>query len=121
LASELTFSGMDELLQRLEQLGEQAEAVKKTALAEGAEVIRAEIESNTKRGKDNDHMADHIVTIIEEEKAVIGPESKYFYSHFLEFGTSKMPAQPFMGNSFERKKEAAKEKMAEVIGRELGL
>jgi HK97 gp10 family phage protein len=119
--SELTFTGMDELLSRLEQLGEQSESVKKKALEEGAEVIRAEIESNTRRGKDNDHMADHIVTIIEEEKAVIGPESKYFYSHFLEFGTKKMAAKPVMGPAYESKKEAAKDKMAEVIREELGL
>ncbi|SMQ75961.1 phage protein, HK97 gp10 family [Bacillus sp. OV166] len=120
--SEITFTGMDELLRRLEQIGEQAEAVKKTALEEGVEVIRAEIESNTKRSNINhDHMADGIITNIKDDKAVIGPGIEYFHAHFLEFGTSKMAAQPFMGPSFERKKEAAKEKMAEVIRRELGL
>jgi HK97 gp10 family phage protein len=113
---------MDELLQRLEQLGEQAEAVKKTALEEGAEVIRAEIESNTKRSNiSHDHMADGIITNIKEDVAVIGPGAEFYYAHFLEFGTKKMAAQPFMGPSFERKKEAAKEKMAEVIRQELGL
>ncbi|MBT2735137.1 HK97-gp10 family putative phage morphogenesis protein [Bacillus sp. ISL-7] len=120
--NEVTFTGMDELLRRLEQLGEQAESVKKKALEEGAEVIRAEIESSTKRSNINhDHMADGIITNLKDDVIVIGPGVEYYYAHFLEFGTSKMAAQPFMGPSFERKKEAAKEKMAEVIRRELGL
>ncbi|MEH7157472.1 HK97-gp10 family putative phage morphogenesis protein [Neobacillus drentensis] len=122
MGAEITFSGMDELLRRLEQLGEQSETVKKKALEEGAEVIRAEIESNAKRSNINhEHMADGIITNIKDDVAVIGPGAEFYYSHFLEFGTSKMAAQPFMGPSFERKKEEAKEKMAEVIRRELGL
>lgn len=119
---EITFTGMDELLRRLDELGERAEAVKKTALEEGAEVIRTEIESNTKRSNiSHDHMADGIITNIKDDVAVIGPGAEYYYAHFIEFGTKKMAAQPFMGPAFESKKEEAKGKMAEVIREELGL
>jgi HK97 gp10 family phage protein len=66
-------------------------------------------------------MADGIITNIKNGVAVIGPGAEFYYSHFVEFGTSKLPAKPFMGPSFERKKEAAKDKMAEVIRGELGI
>lgn len=113
---------MDELLRRLDELGERAEEVKKTALEEGAEVVRAEIASNTKRSNINhQHMADNIIIKIDGENAVIGPGSEHYYSHFVEFGTKKMSARPFMGPAFESKKEAAKERIAEVIRQELGL
>jgi HK97 gp10 family phage protein len=112
---------MNELLQRLEQIGEQAEAVKKKALEEGAEIIRAEVESMAPRGQGNDHMADGIITNIKNNVAVIGPGAEFYYAHFLEFGTKKMAAKPFMGPAFESKKREAKDKMAEVIREELGL
>jgi HK97 gp10 family phage protein len=120
--SELRIAGMDELLQRLEQLGEQSESIKEKALEEGAEVIRSEVASRAPRSNiSHDHMADGIITNIKDSTAVIGPGAEYYYSHFLEFGTKKMAAKPFMGPAFESKKVAAKEKMAEVIREELGL
>jgi len=33
--------------------------------------------------------------------------SKAFYDRYIEFGTSKMPARPFMRPAFERHKEEA--------------
>jgi HK97 gp10 family phage protein len=117
----LNIQGMDSLLRYIEQLGEQAEEIKTTALEQGAEVFRIEIQDNAPRGEGNDHMADHIITKISDDQAKIGPSSDYYYAHFLEFGTKKMSARPFMGPTFERKKEEAQQKMAEIIRDELGL
>lgn len=50
----------------------------------------------------------------------IGPSGKAqyhsaYYAHWVEFGTSKMPARAFMRPSFESKKEAAVEAVAQYI------
>ncbi len=37
-----------------------------------------------------------------------GDNSKIFYGKFLEFGTSKMKARPFMGPAYESKKKKQK-------------
>jgi HK97 gp10 family phage protein len=121
MSESLNLQGMDELLQYLQQLGNQAEGIKTTALKNGAEVFRREMEVHAPRGQGNDHLADHIITEIQDEQAKIGPSKDYYYAHFLEFGTKKMTARPFMGPTFENKKEAAQEKMAETIRDELGL
>ncbi len=50
-----------------------------------------------------------------------GDNSKIFYGKFLEFGTSKIKARPFMGPAYERKKEEAKGIIKDELRRELGL
>lgn len=58
------------------------------------------------------------VRMLQEQKKAGG-----FYAHMIEFGTSKMPAQPFMRPAFENQDnqsiEAAKEYMAKRIDKEV--
>lgn len=42
-----------------------------------------------------------------------------FYARFVEFGTSKMAAKPFMRPAFEAKKEAAIEKFKDYMAKRL--
>lgn len=42
-----------------------------------------------------------------------------FYAHFIEFGTSKMAAKPFLRPAFEAKKEPAVEAFAEYLRQRL--
>lgn len=42
---------------------------------------------------------------------------KAFYAHWLEWGTSKMPAQPFMRPALEVKSAEAIDKMRKITGR----
>jgi HK97 gp10 family phage protein len=120
---EINLFGIDKLLNRLEKMGEQAESIEENALKEGAEVIRQEVENLAPRSQSNGkHLADNIITTIKDGQATIGPSAGgFFYGHFLEFGTKKMSARPFMGPAFENKKNEAQKKMAEVIQKELDL
>lgn len=85
------------------------------ALKAGAEVIRAEAEALAPRGH-GEHIADHIVidalTDAELDRGdlqgahaavLIGPEKRFFYGYFLEFGTAKMGPQAFMRPAFDTK------------------
>lgn len=103
------FEGGKELAAALLQLSERgAKAVQREALADGAEVLRKAIATSAPRGTEAPHIADHVVTSrinATGEHAgglAVGPEKgQYFYGSFLEFGTSKMSAQPFMRPGFD--------------------
>lgn len=117
----LQFYGMQELLRQLEQVGSEAERIKKDALLAGAEVIQQA--ASEKAPRDTGKLAENIVIsdINEDGTVDIGPDRDRFYGLFLEFGTTKMAARPFLQPAFEENKEQVQQKMAGVIRRELGL
>lgn len=52
----------------------------------------------------------------ESQTYIVTPRSKpAFYWRFLEFGTVKMPARPFMRPAFDAQREDALNKMREVL------
>jgi HK97 gp10 family phage protein len=117
----LQLHGMQELLRQLEQVGSEAERIKKDALLAGAEVVQQA--ASEKAPRDTGKLAENIViSDIKEDGTVdIGPDRDRFYGLFLEFGTSKMAARPFLQPAFEENKEQVQQKMADVIRREMGL
>ena len=54
-------------------------------------------------------------SIKQANQAARGAEKDAYYWFFKEFGTSKMPATPFLRPAFEMKKEAAVKRFAEVL------
>ncbi|MNP81582.1 hypothetical protein D3C76_1799800 [compost metagenome] len=48
-----------------------------------------------------------------------GDNNKFFYGKFVEFGTSKMAARPFMGPAMTESTVQIVQAMAEVVRREL--
>lgn len=117
----IQLEGMQELLSRLGRIGAEAEQVKKDALQAGAEVVQQA--ASEKAPKRTGALAENIVIsdITEDGTVDIGPDRDRFYGFFLEFGTSKMAARPFLQPAFEENKEQVQQKMADVIRREMGL
>jgi HK97 gp10 family phage protein len=117
----LQLHGMEQLLRQLEQVGSEAERVKKDALLAGAEVVQQAASERAPR--DTGKLAENIViSDIKEDGTVdIGPDRDRFYGLFVELGTTKMSAKPFLGPAFEENKDQVQQKMADVIRRELGL
>jgi HK97 gp10 family phage protein len=88
------------------------------AVASGARVIRREIRANVpvgdkkvKRSKDYGKLRDNI-RITRRKFARFSVEyaihtGDAFWARFLEFGTVKMPPQPFFTSAFDRSKNAA--------------
>lgn len=116
--------GMNQLLQRIQQMGQTIESnVKEKALREGAEIFKEKSKAiaPVRTGKLRDQI---ILSDIDETGVIhVGPaqQGPAFYAHFLELGTSKSFPRPFLGPAYENNKQAVQNKMAEVVRRELGL
>lgn len=110
-----------------------SESVLRQAAVAGARVVfaevrlRAPIDLGVYEGKQGKHppgyLRDHILIAYDDEVSVPGRIASYlvtwskeaFYGRFLEFGTSKMAAKPFLRPAFEAKKVAAAAAVDEVI------
>jgi HK97 gp10 family phage protein len=93
-------------------------------LRAAAEPIRSRIEAHARIGPDAPHLFEHIVTraatsvkdedfggrrLLESHEfaVTVGPTSDYFYGYFLEHGTVKMRAYPFMRPGFDEGQDEA--------------
>lgn len=123
--SKIELEGMQELIDKINKLGEKGEEIKKNALDKAGNLVKNSMEKKAPRSDESKkHMADNIkVSDIEKVDGVdfikIGPNkgdsSEFFYSKFTEWGTSKIPAQHWAKNSvLENKKE-----INEIIREEL--
>lgn len=123
--AKIELEGMQELIDRVNKLGEKGEVIKKNTLIKAGTLVKNAMEKKAPRSILNKkHMADNIkMSDIEKENGVdyikIGPNkgdnSEFFYSKFTEWGTTKIPAQHWAENSvLENKKE-----MNEIIVEEL--
>lgn len=117
--TKIELEGMNELLDRINKLGEASQKIKKKALDKSGELVKESMERKAPRSNEaKKHMADYIkVSEVRNEDGVdyvqIGPNkgdnSKFFYSKFTEWGTSKIPAQHWAEKSvLENQKEINK-------------
>ncbi|MBE3570989.1 MAG: HK97 gp10 family phage protein [Bacillales bacterium] len=118
----IKLEGMDDLLKKIEKMAN-ADRAKEKALQKGAEHLRTKIAEHTPRSSiQKDHAADHIIIQKQEDGSfAIGPDKDHFYLQFVEFGTKKMAAKPFMAPTLEREKGKITEIMKNTIKSELGL
>lgn len=125
--ADIQFEGMDELFAKLQEAGNKASRIEADALRAAAEPVAEEMKSLVRVGSKNDtHIRDDIdISGVKTKDGVkyieVGPGKKTNWrAKFLEFGTSKMPAIPFMGPAFEHKKkdiqEIIKQKLREALG-----
>lgn len=123
MANELKVEGIEELMARLNSLGEAvATRTENKALREGAEVLREGISKRAPR--DTGNLAENIVMSGVKQAEIgkyieVGPDKKHFYGLFHEFGTVKMPAYPFMGPALEEDGKEVMNTMAGVLREEL--
>lgn len=130
----VTVENGDALKGALNALDEIAsESVLRQAAVAGARVIQAEIKLRAPvdlgiyEGKQGRHppgfLRGHIIIAYDDERSVEGKLASYlttwskeaFYGRFLEYGTSKMAAKPFLRPAFEAKRKAAAAAVADVI------
>ena len=133
------FSGIQDATKALEKVKEDLEKDMKEVLLGGGQLIRGEavrsFQQGSKSGKtykrynptrthkasapgeapasDTGFLVSNIR--VKEEKDVVQVRSEASYSKFLEYGTSKMLARPFLFPAFEK----SKPKIAEVIFRKI--
>ena len=128
MAAELELQGLDELLNQLQQISDKAGRVENKALKAGAQPIADEMKSLVRVSSiDHQHIRDDIqISGIKSKSGIkyveIGPgKETNWRAKFLEWGTSKMPAKPFVQISYEHKKNDVLEIMKQTIAEALEL
>nr|WP_208461157.1 HK97-gp10 family putative phage morphogenesis protein [Clostridium botulinum] len=124
----MELDGLDELIRKVQDMGRAGTMIENRALKKAGELIVEEAKNNVpfRKGKLKEGLKVSGVRKKNGNKFVLagiqkGDNSKIFYGKFLEFGTSKMKARPFMGPAYESKKEEAKEVIKEELRKGLGL
>ncbi|EPY2286639.1 HK97-gp10 family putative phage morphogenesis protein [Clostridium sporogenes] len=124
----MELDGMDNLIRKIEDMGKAGVRVENAALKKAGQIIVDEAKNNVpvKTEKLKKGLKVSGVRKKGGNKFVLagiqkGDNSKIFYGKFLEFGTSKMKARPFMGPAYESKRGEAKEVIKEELRKGLGL
>ena len=133
---EVTLEGTDELIAGLYKLGERiAKAAESRALKEGGEILRQEMHGRApvglkrlagKRFVETGKLRESITVSRVKSKddgvryVEVGPSKETAWrAKFIEYGTVKMRAKPFMAPAVEAKRKEVYAKIAEVLRNEL--
>lgn len=127
MADNMTLEGMDEILAKLMELGQRAGPVENQALYDGAKIVQANASQRAPRSETaGEHLADNIV--ISEAKQGegikyidVGPSAPFFYGKFMEYGTTKVAARPFMGPAKAESRKQVLETIKQTLKAGLGL
>ena len=104
-------AGHQEMVKRLREMKNRMAArhLMKSVMP-GAEIVRDAAAANAPRRqgapRKAGHLADNIVIKVQKRGksqaiVLVGPSADHFWGHFLEFGTAKMPAQPWLRPALE--------------------
>ena len=122
MSVEVSLSGMDELMKKLEEMGNKAGKIQNTALSKAAETVldaaKDKVPVNT--GKLKDTLGIGKIKTKDGAKYIEvginkGDTSDIFYGKFIEWGTSQRPATPYLQPAFEENIN----KVQEIIKQEL--
>ena len=122
--ADMKLEGMENLLNEIEKLGKTGSRMENKALREAGDVVKEAIQKETpiRSGKLKESITVSRVKNKDGAKRVeVGPNKDVFYSRFVEFGTVKMKANPFMARGYETSKENAMETIEKKLKEGLGL
>lgn len=105
--------GVERIETNLLAIGRTAENV--ATLRPGAQILKTEMQLRVR--KDTYQLHDSIDIRQEGTRLEIGTDSEGFYGYFLERGTSKMAAQPWLTPSYD----AARARVVAATGRKIGV
>lgn len=121
----LTLEGGDEILRNLALVADRAYELVDEAVRAGAEVIRDEAAARVRKRTGALARSMTIDKAPHQRKGrvayLIGPGKAGFYGLFLELGTVKMPAHPFLVPALRAAAERAMQTIGMVLRRGLGL
>lgn len=127
---QLEVKGMQEILDKIEQLGKKAGSIQNQALLKAAQPILGDAVQTTQFNDRSGRLRKGLKISKVKKKGNIryvlvgidkSDNSEIFYGKFIEFGTSKMPARPFLGPAYEKNKGKAMDIIREELRKGLGL
>jgi HK97 gp10 family phage protein len=122
--ADIELTGVDEILNKLQQIGINISRLENKALKNAAEPVLEDAKStnafNDKSGKLRKGLKISNIKNKEGMKYVLvgvdkSDNSKIFYGKFLEFGTSKISARPFLQPAYEKNKDNIQQTIAETL------
>lgn len=120
--ADIELKGVDEIIDKLQRIGANVGRLENQALKNAAEPVLDAAKANVpvRTGKLKKGLKISKVKVKSGVKFIQvgvdrGDDPGAFYGHFVEFGTSKMPAHPFLQPAFEKNKDVIKEKIAETL------
>ena len=122
--ADMKVDGMENLLAEIEKLGQKGSRIENKALKEAGDVVKESIEKEVpvRTGKLKQSITVSRVKTKDGVKRVeVGPDKDGYYGKFVEFGTVKMKANPFMSRGYETSKEEAMEAIEKNLKEGLGL
>jgi len=120
----IELTGVDEILNRLQQIGGNISKFENKALKNAAEPVLADAKSTTafhdRSGKLRRGLKTSGIKTKDGIKYVLvgvdkSDNSEIFYGKFIEFGTSKMNARPFLGPAYEKNKKEIVETIKDTL------
>lgn len=120
----IELTGVDEILNKLQQIGTNISKLENKALKNAAEPVLEDAKVtnafNDRSGKLRKGLKITNVKKKDGMKYILvgvdrGDNSEVFYGKFIEFGTSKMPARPFLQPAYEKNKQNIKRIIAETL------
>lgn len=113
---------MDSLISKIENMGKVGTRIENNTLKKAGQIIVDEAKNNVsvRTGNLKEGLKVSGVRKKDGKKFVLagiqkGDNSKIFYGKFLEFGTSKMSARPFMAPAYESKKQEVEDIIKEEL------
>ncbi|EGQ26714.1 HK97 family phage protein [Sporosarcina newyorkensis 2681] len=122
--ADMKVDGMDQLLAELETLGKAGSRIENSALKEAGDIVKNSIvnEAPVRSGKLKGGITvSRVKTKGGVKQVEVGPDKDGWYGKFVEFGTAKMKANPFMARGYENSKEEAMSTIEKSIKDGLGL
>jgi len=110
--ADIKLDGADEIINKLQRIGTNISRLENKALKNAAEPVVSDAKANTPVRTGNLKRGLKISGIKTKEGikyVLVGVDksdsSEIFYGKFVEFGTSKMSARPFLGPAYEKNKK----------------
>jgi len=120
--ADIELTGVDEILNKLQQMGANISRLENKALRNAAEPVLEDAKANVpvRTGKLKKGLKITNVKKKEGIKYILvgvdrGDNSEIFYSKFIEFGTSKMSARPFLQPAYEKNKDNIQKTIANTL------
>ena len=122
--SDIELKGVDQILDKLSRMGSNITRLENKALKNAAEPVLEDAKTtnafNDRSGRLRKGLKISGVKKKEGVKYILigvdkSDNSKIFYGKFLEFGTSKISARPFLQPAYEKNREEIQKTIAETL------